>query len=63
MAYWIKKAIGKDKGKLRAKAKVAGALTQRGTISKVWLNKQKSKAGVLGKEARLALTLSKLRKR
>ena len=42
MAYWIKKAIGKDKGKLRAKAKVAGALTQRGTISKVWLNKQKS---------------------
>jgi hypothetical protein len=61
MAYWIKKAVANGKGKLRAKAKASGGITKKGTISKVWLKNRAHKAGILGKEARLAMTLGALR--
>ena len=57
---WIAKATQK-KGVLTAKAKVAGAVTSKGTIKKSFLNK-KSKSPVLNKEKALAKTLSKMNK-
>ena len=58
---WIAGAI-KRPGALRAKAKKTGALTRGGTIKKSWLNKQAKVGGRTGRQARLAKTLSKMRK-
>lgn len=57
---WIKRAI-KRPGALRAAAKRAGAL--RNGISKVWLRAQAKAPGRRGKQARLAITLSKMPRR
>jgi len=60
---WIKKSI-REPGSLRKTAKRAKALTKKGTIKKKWLKKQAKKGSAkTAKRARLALTLSKLRKR
>lgn len=59
---WIQKAIKKP-GSLTATAKRAGAVTKKGTISKSWLAKQAKGKGKTAKRARLAMTLSKLRKK
>lgn len=58
---WIQKAHLK-KGKLRKLAKEEGAITEKGTINKKWLDKKSHQKGKVGKEARLAKTLSKLSK-
>lgn len=60
MADWIKGAI-KKKGALKAAAKVAGAITSKGTIKKSWLKTAAQAGGMLGKRARLAITLSRFR--
>lgn len=60
--FWIQEAI-KRPGALRARAKREGALTKKGTISKSWLLEKAKAPGRLGRQARLAITLSKLRKR
>ncbi len=53
---WIQKAI-KRPGALKAKAKKAGMSTQ------AYARKKKGAGGRTGKQARLALTLGKIRKR
>lgn len=53
----------KRKGRLKGKAKRAGELTGAGTIKKSFIRKSAKAPGELGKEARLALTLGKLRPR
>lgn len=58
---WVKGAIKKP-GALRATAKKAGAMTPEGTIEKSWLKKKAKSKGVTGQRARLAQTLSKMRK-
>lgn len=59
---WIKDAIKKP-GALRATAKRAGALKQDGTIKKSWLNEQAKKGNTkTAQRARLAITLSKMKK-
>ena len=60
MSNWIKNAI-KHPGSLTAKAKSAGAMTDRGTISAAWLAKKKKSKGKIGYQARLAETLKKMR--
>lgn len=57
---WIAGAI-KRKGALRSAAKRAGALHN--GISKSWLRTQAKAPGRRGKQARLAITLSKMRRR
>ena len=57
---WIKGAI-KRPGALRRAAKRAGALKD--GISKTWLRSKAKAKGRIGKQARLAVTLGKLRKR
>ncbi len=57
---WIQGAI-KHEGALTAAAKRAGALKKDGTIKVSWLQQQAKKGGTMGKRARLALTLRKLR--
>jgi len=57
---WISKAIRRP-GALRAAAKRAGAL--KNGISKTWLRAKAKAPGRLGKQARLATTLSRLPKR
>lgn len=57
---WIAGAI-KRPGALRATAKRAGAL--KNGISKTWLRSKAKAPGRVGKQARLALTLSKMSKR
>lgn len=60
---FIQKAI-KRPGALRAKAKRAGGLTKSGTIKKSYLSKAaKSTNPQTRKQAQLAKTLSKLRKK
>lgn len=59
---WIQRVI-KRPGALRAAAKRAGAITKKGTIEKSWIAKQTKKGGRIGKQAVLAQTLAKLRKR
>ena len=59
---WIQGAI-KRPGALKAKAKRAGALTRSGTISYAWLQKQARKSGRTAQQARLAMTLGKMRKK
>jgi hypothetical protein len=54
MSKWIKKAI-KRPGALKAKAKRAGMSTM------AFARKHKNAPGRLGRQARLALTLSKMR--
>ncbi len=58
---WIKKAIKKP-GALRATAKSAGAVSADGTIKKSWLRAKAKTGGKTGARARLALTLSKMKK-
>ena len=58
---WIQKAI-KRPGALTAKAKKAGALKADGTIRVAWLEEKAKEKGKVGQEARLALTLRKMRK-
>ena len=57
---WIKGAI-KRPGALRRAAKRAGAL--KNGISKTWLRSKAKAKGRIGRQARLAVTLSKLRRR
>jgi len=57
---WIKGAI-KRKGALRAAARRAGAL--RNGISRTWLRAQAKAPGRRGRQARLAITLGKMKKR
>ena len=57
---WIKGAI-KRPGALRRAAKRAGAL--KNGISKSWLRTQTKAPGRRGKQARLATTLSKMKRR
>lgn len=59
---WIQRAI-KNPGALRAQAKREGAITKKGAISREWLE-EKARQGstTTARRARLALTLSKLRK-
>jgi len=59
---WIQKAIKKP-GALTQQAKAAGAVTPQGTISKSWLQQKAKQGGTVGRRARLAITLSKLRKK
>ena len=59
---WIKDAIVKP-GSLTATAKKAGAFKADGTISKAWLHEKASEGGKIGQRARLALTLSKMKKK
>jgi hypothetical protein len=58
---WIKGAIKKP-GALKATAKRAGALKADGTIKKTWLREQSKKNTKTGQRARLAITLSKMKK-
>ena len=61
--FWIQKAIEKP-GALRAKAKAAGKINSDGTIDKEWIKKQAEEgSGKTEKQAQLALTLAKLRKK
>jgi hypothetical protein len=59
---WIQKAV-KRPGALRNAAKRAGAVTKKGTIKKAWLRQQAKKPGRRGRQARLALTLSKMKRK
>lgn len=59
---FIKGAI-KRPGALRAKAKRAGAIGKKGTIKKSFITSSAKKAGRTGSQARLAITLAKLRKK
>lgn len=52
---WIAKATSRNKGKFSAKAKAAGMSTH------AYAEKKKGAGGTLGKEAVLALALSKMR--
>jgi len=57
---WIKGAI-KRPGALRRAARRAGAL--KNGISKTWLRAKAKAKGRIGRQARLAITLGKLRRR
>lgn len=59
---WIQRAI-KRPGALRAKAKRAGALNKDGTISVEWLRKMAKGNSLTARQARLALTFRKMRRR
>ena len=59
---WIKSAIRRP-GALTAVAKRVGALTKSGTIKVSWLREQARKKGTRGRQARLALTMRKMKKR
>lgn len=59
---WIQRAI-QNPGALRAQAAKEGALTKKGTISREWLQEKAKGKGTVARRARLAITLSKLRKR
>jgi hypothetical protein len=58
---WIKGAIKKP-GSLTATAKKAGAVKADGTIKKDWLKTKAKESGKTGQRARLAITLSKMKK-
>ena len=58
---WIKGAIKKP-GSLTATAKRAGAVSKAGTIKKDWLKEKAKGHDKTAKRARLAITLSKLKK-
>ena len=58
---WISGAIKKP-GSLTATAKRAGAIKSDGTIKKSWLKEKAKDNGKTAKRARLALTLSKIKK-
>ena len=58
---WISGAIKKP-GSLTATAKRAGAIKSDGTIKKSWLKERAKGNGKTAKRARLALTLSKIKK-
>lgn len=59
---WIQGAI-KRPGALRAKAKKAGAITPEGTIKKSWIKKKEAGGGRTARQARLAETLSLMRRK
>ena len=58
---WIKGAIKKP-GALTATAKKVGAIKSDGTIKKTWLKEKAKESGKTAERARLALTLSKMKK-
>tara|TARA_R110000868_G_scaffold369465_1_gene632830 strand:- start:308 stop:505 length:198 start_codon:yes stop_codon:yes gene_type:complete len=58
---WIKKAIKKP-GSLTATAKREGAVKVDGTIKKSWLREKAKGSGKTAQRARLAITLSKMKK-
>jgi len=58
---WIQDAI-KHPGALRERAKRAGALNKDGTIKKSWLDKEAKKPGTPGRQARMALTMRKIKR-
>lgn len=58
---FIAKAI-KHPGALRGLAEAEGAITNAGTISKRWLRRKAKEPGAVGRQARLAITLSGLRR-
>ncbi len=62
MANWIAGAI-KHPGALTATAKKAGAVGKDGTINAAWLSQAAKKKGTVGRRARLAMTLKKMRRR
>jgi len=59
MANWIKKAVGNNKGALH---RALGVPVSKKIPSKM-LQRATSRGGKVGKEARLAVTLGRLRKR
>ncbi len=60
---WIQKAI-KNPNALHKKAEKAGALTKSGTIKVSWLQEQAKKGNTeTAQQARLALTLRKMKKK
>jgi hypothetical protein len=60
---WIQKAI-KHPGALREQAKKEGGIDPKtGSIKKSWLQKKAKEGGKVGRRARLAITLGKLRKK
>lgn len=59
---WIKGAIKKP-GALRATAKKAGAIKADGTIKKTWLQDKAKGSDKTAQRARLAITLSKMKKK
>lgn len=59
---WIQKAI-KRPGALRKKAQAAGATMRSGKIDPEWLTQAAKQKGQTGRQARLALTLDRLRRR
>ncbi len=58
---WIAGAI-RQKGALRKKAKAAGQMTSTDNIKQGFIEAMAKKKGKVGKQARLAKTLKKLRK-
>lgn len=54
---WIQGAI-EHPGALRARARAEGAMTEGGTIKKSWLRAKAKENSHVGRQARLALTLS-----
>jgi hypothetical protein len=58
---WIKGAIKKP-GSLTATAKKAGAVSKDGTIKKEWLKEKAKGNDKTAQRARLAITLSKMKK-
>lgn len=59
---WVAKAI-KRPGALRRKARAAGAITPKGTISRSWIQRKARGGGRTGRQARLAVTLGRMRRR
>lgn len=68
---WIKSAIkkpgalkatAKKEGAIKATAKKPGAIKADGTIKKAWLRDKAKSSNKTGQRARLALTLSKMKK-
>ena len=59
---WLKGAI-KRPGALRKKAKSAGAIDKMGNIEVSWVRAMAKKSGRTGQQARLALTMRKMKKR
>ncbi len=57
---WIQAAI-EHPGALRATAKRAGAMTQRGTIKTEWLQEKAKGNSTTARRSRLALTLKRIR--
>lgn len=63
MANWIQKAVSKNPGALRSKAKKAGGMSKTGKIKESFIDKAaNSKNKTTARQANLAKTLAKMRK-